>query len=482
MPRDPPSADTPLLPNGEVGRRSTDGRRESRGHAAATHDRGVDSVAGLSLSRRLAEGERATVWHALSTSGGVYAVKLFRRDIDRDSVDGELDALARAQGPHVVKLVDVSADSRGAVALVLERLRPAPLAALIAERGPLRIGEAITVLAPLAEAVARLHALGLAHGRLDAGSVLFDARGAPYLSSFGGAAVLATGREPVPEARLALVPEVIADARALHRLAVALVPPGRGGDWLASDEVPPERFASVLAERVFELGRPTAVSFDAPPVELGAAEAVRAEAQPPPATTVPPTPAWLDAAPLPRALLDAVRAATDSVTRLRERLPSPRSSAVRPRAWLLLGAAAALLAGAALLPRAPATDAVEPAAPVPTAASPVALGDAVTGDDPVAAAALLLEARDRCMRELSVLCLETVHQPGGPLAAADAATVRALQEGTPVDVPMPSGLVLVERLGDTAILEGSVADGAAASVVLSRGESGWRLRELRIGE
>ncbi|WP_207456663.1 serine/threonine-protein kinase [Herbiconiux sp. SYSU D00978] len=451
----------------------------------------METIAGLTLTRRLAEGERSIVWHARGASGSGYAVKVFAPHVDADAIDRELDALARAQGPHVVPLLDVSADARGATALVLRRLRPAPLSSLVAERGPLAVGEAITVLAPLAAAVARLHASGLAHGRLDAGSVLFDAAGAPFLASFGRARALAESSNPLPEARLALLPEVVADARALRALAAALVPPGVAPAWLTGDEVPPERFAAVLAERAFELGDATAVSFDSPAATLRPADEVRSAAGPPAAVAARPARAWLAAAPLPPAVLDAVESAIASVSAGAGLLRRFRLGRVSPRAWLLLGGAAALLMAAIALPRTEAT-ASDPAAPPGDGAtadtepagvepgSPPALGDAVTGDDPLAAAQLLIQARETCLRDLSVLCLEAVHQQGAPIATADAELVEAMRTGTELSLPRPEGLHLVERLGDTAILAGTVETGASASVVVSRGEAGWRLREVRV--
>lgn len=450
----------------------------------------METIAGLTLTRRLAEGERSTVWHARAASGSGYAVKVFAPHVDADAIDRELDALARAQGPHVVPLLDVSADARGATALVLRRLRPTPLSSLVAERGPLAVGEAITVLAPLAAAVARLHASGLAHGRLDAGSVLFDEAGAPFLASFGMARALTESPGPLPEARLALLPEVVADARALRALAAALVPPAVTPAWLTGDEVPPERFAAVLAQRAFELGDATAVSFDSPAATLRPADEVRAAAGPP-AVAARSARAWLAAAPLPPAILDAVESAIASVSAGAGFLRRFRLGGVSPRAWLLLGGAAALLMAAIALPRTEATPS-DPAAPpgdgatadtepagVEPGSSP-ALGDAVTGDDPLAAAQLLIQARETCLRDLSVLCLGAVHQQGAPIATADAELVEAMRTGTEPSLPRPEGLHLVERLGDTAILAGTVETGASASVVVSRGEGGWRLREVRV--
>jgi hypothetical protein len=443
----------------------------------------MDSIAGLSLTRMLGEGDRAIVWHAVRPDGVAVAVKLFRDGVELAEVDRELDALARAQGPHVVGLLDATMDARGRVALVLARLNPRSLAQLLAERGPLETGEAITVLAPVAAAVARLHTAGVAHGQLGAGAVLFDDAGAPHLASFGAATVLddASGVE-LPAARRALLPELTADAVALRRLARGLLAPRGAGHppWLAGGAVPPEYFAELLSERVFELGRPAAVVFEAAEVRRAdAAAEVRAGAgDSSPAEEG--RPIWLAGASLPPALLEAV---TTASTALRGAATRPIGG-VRRRAWVLLGCAGAVLALALFLPRGEETGAeghAPPASPTgsASAAASAPLGDAVTGDDPIAAAALLVEARERCLRDLSVLCLEQVHQRGAPIVRADEDLVGRLREGEPAAIGTPQSLVLVERLGDTAILTGA-SDAGAATVVVSRGTDGWRLREVRI--
>jgi hypothetical protein len=107
--------------------------------------------------------------------------------------------------------------------------------------------------------------------------------------------------------------------------------------------------------------------------------------------------------------------------------------------------------------------------------------DPVTSDDPVAALAALLERRDECIRDVSVLCLDDVAQAGSSALQADAALVRAIQAGG--EVPDDGGLVvgelrLVERLGDSALIDlGSSAHSTTASTLVMRGEAGWRIRD-----
>jgi hypothetical protein len=112
---------------------------------------------------------------------------------------------------------------------------------------------------------------------------------------------------------------------------------------------------------------------------------------------------------------------------------------------------------------------------------PATPADPVTSDDPVAALAALLERRDECIRDVSVLCLDDVAQAGSSALQEDAALVRAIQAGG--EVPDDGGLVvgelrLVERLGDSALIDlGSSAHSTTASTLVMRGEAGWRIRD-----
>ena len=106
----------------------------------------------------------------------------------------------------------------------LPRLRAAGRAgtspALLRMRGSLDAGEAVTVLAPIASALARMHAAGVAHGAITASSILFTADGSPTLIGFGRAELFGPGS---PEVVLESVPAVAADREALRTLAVSLL-------------------------------------------------------------------------------------------------------------------------------------------------------------------------------------------------------------------------------------------------------------------
>jgi hypothetical protein len=106
------------------------------------------------------------------------------------------------------------------------------------------------------------------------------------------------------------------------------------------------------------------------------------------------------------------------------------------------------------------------------------------GDDPIAAAAVLLAVRDECLRSASLLCLDGVVQPGSSAEATDRAAVSIIQGGgeppTPIAAPR---LELVERLGDSALVSlgraeaGGAGETGPASLLLMKGEAGWRIRD-----
>ena len=110
---------------------------------------------------------------------------------------------------------------------------------------------------------------------------------------------------------------------------------------------------------------------------------------------------------------------------------------------------------------------------------------AITGDDPVAAVVALLAHRALCLAGESLICLIDVDQTGSALLALDSYDVRQRQQGgTGQDLAdyvafFPS---LAERTGDLAVVAVTPPPGQEksqpASVLVVKGEGGWRLREI----
>ena len=412
-----------------------------------------DEVAGFRLVRRLGAGPRAEVWLGHAAGDYTAALKLYRPDTDPPSVDAEVAALSVAEHAHVVQLRDLSTVAGGLPCLILERLTRGSLAQVLANRRELLVGEAVTILAPVIAAVATLHASGVVHGNLSASTVFFRESGAPVLACFGRVGFIESGASA---ALLAASPLVEADRRALARLCgtvldrVSIARELAG--WLASLESFPDAFEERLAERVFALGDATPVRFS--PDALGE-QAVPSR--------------LVRAGPIPEA---PVAIAAAWYAPLLARLPRSLQQVRRP-VWVAVGIAAmALVLGLALVPE-------KDAAPAPTEMPlpPAVANGPVTDEDPVAALEALVAARDGCVRQLSVLCLDGVDQAGSAAMEDDIVLIRSIQNGSGGESFTASDAALVERDGDAALVsyESSLND-KPASALLVKSEAGWRIR------
>jgi len=155
-------------------------------------------VAGYRLQRLLGRGSGGEVWLASEqASGEAVAVKCVRPGADlaaRDRLRREAAVLAGIEHPHVLRLrAVVGCGSGDEFALVLDLATGGSLARLVARRGPLPAGEVVTVLLPLAEALAGVHARGVVHGDVTPGNVLFTGDGRPVLADLGVARLVAGG-------------------------------------------------------------------------------------------------------------------------------------------------------------------------------------------------------------------------------------------------------------------------------------------------
>ena len=502
-------------------------------------------VAGYRLVRVLGEGERATV-HLGFAEGATpgepprhAAVKVYRPGVALDAIDTEIGALARVGHPHVVALVDVGSLPSGAPCLVLERVAGSSLARLLAERGEISAGEAVTLVAPIASAVDELHRCGVLHGRVRATSVVFRESGAPVLVGFGHARLITPS---LPPAALALDPGVAAERRQLALLAAAVLERVPGDiartllDELADDGADADDYGTRLADRLFELAAPEPVRLvrdgQTRPGGHVAAWPLGAIGAGPIVTRVDPDvhrretgragrPAAdsrgirsMRAGPHADGVFGAATAWFSSwAARVRPGVLREWASGVRPRFWVAAGGVAlSLLVALAVVPQgagdrsaaggpsgqpsvehsgaipaSESSEAGEPGTDLPGSELPDLDGpalDPVAGDDPVAALVALLDERDRCVRDLSVLCLDGVVQSGSAASDHDAAVVRAIQGGaeTADAAIVANAPVLVERLGDTALVSlGDVPQTQPASTLVMRGEAGWRIRDY-VGE
>lgn len=483
----------------------------------------MDSIAGYRLVRVLARGRHSEVWlgatRATDARAAPVAIKLFHPRAPLARVDAEVEALGRASHRHLQRLIDVSVDPQQRACLVLERLGTS-LAAILANRNALTAGEAVTVLAPVALAVSELHRVGVAHGRIDAGSILFDTAGAPVLSCFGDATLVGEFPHP-PEpssltpAEAAAQPSLGADRRQLALLAQRVLERTEGAaevlSWVQQHDDAVPGFAAELADRLFSTGPASPVELpravaggrthalelrEAPRSEVSSADGVGESESGGHAAarggalaglrTAVQVPEWLDS--ILDGWLGRARAG-ELVARAREAL-----ALVRKPVWVAaaLGAVALVVSAIVLGAGSPSGGQVqtESASPAATATSesvssePAGLHD----QDPLVAARALLALRDSCIRELSVLCLDRVNQPDSAAMDADRHHIRHRQHGVAVtDGPdwTRAELVLIDELGDGAlldlVLDGDVdagMDPVTASLLLVRTEIGWLIRDL----
>ena len=113
----------------------------------------------------------------------------------------------------------------------------------------------------------------------------------------------------------------------------------------------------------------------------------------------------------------------------------------------------------------------------------------------MAATSELLRARNECLSGASVACLDTVDQAGSAALAtdryrlaqgADAGETTAAPQASVIGDPTGYTLSLVERTGDSALialepsspLNGKEMHSEPASVLVVKGEAGWRIREI----
>ncbi len=127
---------------------------------------------------------------------------------ERTRIEAELERYAQVHHPHLAAPVRLA---EATDVLVLPTGEHRSLARL---PDPTDSGQVVTALAPVAQALAALHAAGLAHGEVDAALVVVDAAGQPTLV---GAGVTAALHEIAPREIAAPVPDE--DVAALLSLA-----------------------------------------------------------------------------------------------------------------------------------------------------------------------------------------------------------------------------------------------------------------------
>jgi hypothetical protein len=416
----------------------------------------------------------------------------------------ECRALALRPIARMPRLLDLATTEGGELVLVMTLCRGRPVQA----SAPRAAGRAVDA-GELARLVRELHEAGVAHGGLDPGAVLVDDDGGHSLVGFRlarfagdvefGAAVgadlravamLARGRPalisfspvpvPVPAAAPAPAPAMamavaMASASALARPAMALTPTVG-----AATSSPGVVSSSSADEALDDAWRWTDDTVEQPGQELAFLETLE----------------------------PAVLAIRETGAALRGLVRTRSAGAMVPRRRRMLAAGGALVVAAAvagcLLIPAGGSDAAaaggaaagaSDTAAVPSEGPPsTTTGDAgaeanqmaIRSDDPVRALSALLASRRECLRAGEPRCLDAVDQWNAPALLADQDLMRGSR---PPDDPLASvtAIALVERIGATALLRAEAGDTGSpettkpVSLLVMRGETGWRLRSYRVG-
>ncbi|HEY7815957.1 MAG TPA: protein kinase, partial [Nakamurella sp.] len=123
-----------------------------------------------------------------------------------------VDAVEAVRHPHLLPVSDVVEDETR-LALACPWPRGGRLVELVRRRGVLSVGETVTVVLPLAAALAELHRLEIRHGWVCPEAIWFDARGRPLLGApaVGIAVGAVAGQDALGSADVA--PEVLRQAR-----------------------------------------------------------------------------------------------------------------------------------------------------------------------------------------------------------------------------------------------------------------------------
>ena len=158
----------------------TEPERSSEPGTAAPRAPGWEPV------RLLGAGAQAEVWLVEDGRGVRAALKVPRAGAAPDALAAEAQA-GRVAHPHLLRVLGVVETDRG-LGVLTEHRAAGTLQDMVQRVGPLSPGQAVTVLVPIAQALACLHREGVVHGDVSPANVLFGVDGSPALADLGVAA------------------------------------------------------------------------------------------------------------------------------------------------------------------------------------------------------------------------------------------------------------------------------------------------------
>ncbi|MGE5185096.1 MAG: serine/threonine-protein kinase [Acidobacteriota bacterium] len=150
-------------------------------------------IAGYRIDRLVGEGGFGQVWRAQRDDGSLVAIKVLHAELVRSNdaltrFGRELAAITRLNHRHIVRASDHGTLDDGRPYLVLEFIEGPSLRDVIHQRRALPPAEMLEILAPLCDALATAHAVGLVHRDVKASNVILgnDTLGTrPVLLDFG---------------------------------------------------------------------------------------------------------------------------------------------------------------------------------------------------------------------------------------------------------------------------------------------------------
>ncbi|NNG37509.1 serine/threonine-protein kinase [Nakamurella aerolata] len=171
-------------------------------------------LGGYRALRLLATGGSSRVYEAAAPGGERVALKVLDGPYQAalTAAKRQVALTTMVNHRHVVPVQGPVYDV-GRVAVVSELAAGGTLADLLGRRGPLAPAELLTLLIPLAAALATGHEREVVHGDLTPANVLFDAAGRPLLTDLGAAQIVVDCGLPVAATPPFVAPEVARRAR-----------------------------------------------------------------------------------------------------------------------------------------------------------------------------------------------------------------------------------------------------------------------------
>lgn len=155
------------------------------------------TLKGYRIGRLLGVGSSARVWLVEDQrTGASRALKVFAASATGAAADPEggkehvaqlnreVAVLEALKHPHLLSVRGVVSTDLGP-AILMDYAGGGSLLNLVTTRGHLSVGECITVLTPIAQALAYLHSASVQHGDVSPGNVLITAEGKPLLADLG---------------------------------------------------------------------------------------------------------------------------------------------------------------------------------------------------------------------------------------------------------------------------------------------------------